>query len=245
MPFGDTSGGTLVTSNTSTDNRVWGIWTNSTNVSTASDTIWSAWTSSANITISSSGTAATDARVWQIWTTANAGTTSTSSNITITTSNQIWQAWQKPSPEVMRRLPQRDREYYERLERQQEEYRRRAEEAEAARKLAEEKAERLLLSVLSSEQREQYLRSGHFDVRTGGGRVYRVTKGRHGNLKLLEPGDNGELIVAESLCVHVRPDCPNQDNMVAQKLMIECGMEEELRRIANISDYRRRRQRAA
>lgn len=243
MPFGDSTGGTIVTSNTGPttgDGRVWQLWTTSTassniitNASTATNTtIWSAWNQAANITVSSSGTAAT-----------NTVTVSGSTDITIT--NRVWQAWQKPAPEVMRRLPQRDREYYERLERERDEYRRRAEAAEAARKLAEEKAEKLLLSVLSPEQRDEYLKHGRFHVRTADGRLYRINKGRHGNMELLERDADGELIIAENLCVHVQPNCPNQDNMVAQKLMIESGMEDELRRIANISDYRRRRRRAA
>lgn len=242
MPFGNSTGGTIVTSNTgpTTDGRVWTIWNTNTSATTASTDVWSSWNQTANITVTSN-TASTN-NVWALWTN---GTGSATSNVTITTDTRVWQAWQKPSPEVMRRMPQRDRQYYERLERERDEYRRRAEEAEKARKLAEEKAERLLLSVLSPEQRDEYIKHGRFHVRTAGGRLYRINKGRHGNMELLERDSDGELIIAENLCVHVRPNCPNQDNMVAQKLMIESGMEEELRRVANISDYRRRRRRAA
>lgn len=103
----------------------------------------------------------------------------------------------------------------------------------AKRQAADERAEKLLVSILSTSQREQYTAERRFTVHLPNGNRYMVRKGRHGNIERID--EQGKRI--ENLCVHVAPhEIPDCDNMAAQKLMLETN-EPELRRIANISRY--------
>ncbi len=63
------------------------------------------------------------------------------------------------------------------------------------RKFAERRAEELLLETLSDDQRAEYMRIQHFHVIVGDKR-YRIRKGMHGNIDLIEE-HNGTERVAE------------------------------------------------
>jgi hypothetical protein len=106
-----------------------------------------------------------------------------------------------------------------------------AEEAEAS-----VRAERLLVEHLSDEQRAEYELLKRFHVIVGD-RKYRVERGWSGNVKLIEAAPDGEFVV-ESHCIHPREQVPYEDNMLAQKLLLEAD-EEAFRRISNISRLRR------
>lgn len=101
------------------------------------------------------------------------------------------------------------------------------------RRIAERVADELLLSQLSPEQREEYQRLQRFHV-VADGKTYRIRRGWAGNIDLIEDDR-----VAERWCVHPARTVPVPDNLLAQKLMIESGLADELREIANVSTIRR------
>lgn len=105
--------------------------------------------------------------------------------------------------------------------------------ADLRRKRAERTAEALLRSQLTAEQRAEYDRLQRFHVVVGD-RTYRIRRGWAGNIDLIEDG-----AAVERWCVHPRQSVPVPDNLLAQKLMLECGQADELRRIANVTPLRR------
>lgn len=107
-----------------------------------------------------------------------------------------------------------------------------------ARAVAQRRAERLLRSNLSKEQREEYDRLKRFHVVGADGRLYRVHRQWSHNLEVVEETPDGRYIT-EQLCVHPRESVPTEDSMLAQKLMLETDPA-NLRRIANISRMHRR-----
>lgn len=181
--------------------------------------------------------------IWDTWT----GTGVTSSTVVPTCTNPewygsvynngIWQNWNTAnkvqsvflalavSPEAMKR--------------QEEDSKRRAlcsanrlRSQRLRKKIAEKAAEGLLLSTLNEEQREEYMRLQRFHLIVGD-RKYRIRKGMHGNIDVIE--DNN---IVERLCVYAQGGVPEQDNMLAQKLILETD-EEHLRQTANITLMRR------
>jgi len=105
------------------------------------------------------------------------------------------------------------------------------EEREAKRKLADETAMQLLRSCLSQEQNDDLRTHGHFFVKGQSGRLYRIDKGKHGNIKAVDPQTK---VWYESLCAAPRGGVPNGDAMLMQKLMLETA-EEAFRSYSNIS----------
>ena len=109
---------------------------------------------------------------------------------------------------------------------------------------ATERAKRLLTSMLSEEQAHELetKRCFHLSVidgKSGESKRYRIDQGYQGNVKLLGP--DGRPI--KSYCIHARATdeegrrLPNEDHMLAQKLLLECN-ESEFLRIANASNVR-------
>lgn len=127
---------------------------------------------------------------------------------------------------------QRFREEDARLQRQREIDSERIRQTEfqrsAERIAAKERAEKLLQSALSPEQREELKIRGFFHCRSKVGIFYRIYRGSHGNVRRLN--HTGKEI--ERLCV--QPSyVPESDCMLAQKLHIE-NDEQGFRRTANI-----------
>lgn len=99
------------------------------------------------------------------------------------------------------------------------------------------------------EQRAEYLRDKAFTVRLPDGKRYRIKKGWAGNVERVEdvrlPQQQSPSLVAndrhyvavEKLCIHPNDWVPDQDNMLAQKLLLEAD-EAKFRRIANITRLR-------
>ena len=85
----------------------------------------------------------------------------------------------------------------------------------------------LLLSALSPQQRVEYQEKHHLTLIIGDKR-YRIHKGRTGNIQLLDGQDK----VIKCFCIHPREQCPLDDNVLAQKLLLETN-EEEFLRVAN------------
>lgn len=83
-------------------------------------------------------------------------------------------------------------------------------------KEAIEKARTLLLSCLSDAQRRQFEAQGYFEVVAASGTRYRITKGWGGNVLSIHnnrPRDR--------FCIHPSLYVPEEDNMLAQKLLLE------------------------
>lgn len=118
---------------------------------------------------------------------------------------------------------------------------------------AKERARELLLTHLSSEQKEEFLLEGYFHVKGPSGRVYRITQGH--SLNVLAWGPQGEELGKYCL-VHRQVQTPVEDQMLTQKIMLELD-EAEFLKIANhfpptkktqlvaLSDYQRGQRRQA
>lgn len=106
------------------------------------------------------------------------------------------------------------------------------------RRAADRVALDLLMSLLTPEQRDEYERLKRFHVVGNDGKVYRLRRGWAGNLDVVENAQSEDVI--ERWCVHPRSSVPAEDNLLAQKLMLETDAG-ELRRIANVTPIRPRR----
>lgn len=96
-----------------------------------------------------------------------------------------------------------------------------------ARTKAQEKAHKLLIEHLTPRQEETLRMHGYFDVEIGD-RVYRIRKGGHGGWVERMQGQKA----TDGYCIYVTGECPPEDHMLAQKLMLEAN-EQEFLRIAN------------
>jgi hypothetical protein len=103
---------------------------------------------------------------------------------------------------------------------------------EEQRKLVRENARRLLVEALHESQREELERDGYFHVETKDGtRRYRLSPG---SAPLRVHGEDGR---RWSYCIHLDYGYPNDDVVLAQKLLLETD-EEAFLEIANASAMR-------
>lgn len=194
---------------------IWGYWSDTASTSTVTDVTWSNW-------VSDSTSTATD--VWQAWTTSTAGSDSTITYVP-------WVQWnvkyEETAKERRARL-KREKEQRAEYERRRVEQEARAAQLKAEQEAAVARAEELLKEHLAVEQVADYDRLKAFLVKAQSGRTYRIKKGWAGNVELLN--DEGTPIMR--FCIHPREACPEQDNMLAQKFLLETD-EEAFERIAN------------
>jgi len=98
------------------------------------------------------------------------------------------------------------------------------------------RANELLMAVLDESQREDLAHRGAFQLkvlsRDGSTRRYEISRGRTGNVYQLDEAGNRIF----KFCAHPKVACPNEDTMLAQKLMLEAN-EEGFLGIANRSAY--------
>ncbi len=188
--------------------------------------VWQNWyAGSDNVTSGS----LTDEPIFQSWCEQTSATT------TVATTTNLWGSWvtvreeydgkhEVPADWVAKRV-EAMRQYAEQQKKQQE----RAERERLARKAEEERAEALLLASLSPEQRAEWEQSKKITVVGGHTKNrYEIVKGRaHNIFRLTAEGKR-----AVEFCVHVEDVVPDDDNVLSQKLMLECA-EEELLKIAN------------
>jgi hypothetical protein len=215
---------------------------------------WSPWnstlcTTAATNTYGAGNTTATTATaVWHVW---NQYYTPTSSYGT----GDPWIAWNTGTGNRPLRVrdcvppPVMTPEQLEAQQRQRREHEARIAADRRAREEAEVRAEQLLLRELDEGQRAEYLRDKAFTVRLPDGKRYRIKKGWAGNVERVEdvrlPQQQSPSLVAndqhyvavEKLCIHPNDWVPDQDNMLAQKLLLEAD-EAKFRRIANITRLR-------
>lgn len=102
-------------------------------------------------------------------------------------------------------------------------------ETEERRAAAQKKAEELLLENLDAEQRKEFATNKRFTVHVRGkeDKHYLIEYGYAGNVKLLREGK-----AVAKFCIHPVVQCPNEDVMLAQKLLLETN-EEQFLKIAN------------
>jgi hypothetical protein len=102
---------------------------------------------------------------------------------------------------------------------------------------AKARARRLLFSMLNADQQKELDEKNHFHLtvhsRDGSMKVYRIEHGYAGNVKLL--GVDGQPV--KRYCIHADSRLPYEDQMLAQKLMLETN-EPEFLRIANMTQLR-------
>ena len=198
---------------------VWYYWTaaTSTDATTTANDVWNNWTTG-------TGTALTD--TWSIWSDSTTG-----ANTTITYGNAIWAGWSQAIEESKAQKKARLKQEREWAAQAEERRRLAAIESERLRVAQAEavaKAEVLLREHLAEPQRADYDRLKEFLVKAQSGRTYRIKKGWSGNVELLD--DEGAAIMR--FCIHPSESCPDQDNMLAQKLLLESD-EDAFDRIAN------------
>lgn len=218
----------------------------STGYYVTSDNIWYSWINSTVTTTAS--TTMTDA-IWSRWI---VGDDDTSTNyLSYTTTNAIWYAWQPYSSnqfdlpvdppvelsaeqreaqaQAQAQAEQRHAEWQAARLRAEEEAREVARETARLAAEADRRAEALLQAQLNAEQQAEFAENRSFTVVTqNGGRRYRIRYGWAGNIERLD--EQGRPI--EKLCVHPKQMVPFCDNLLTQKLFLECA-EEEFLRIAN------------
>lgn len=218
---------------------------NITTSTATSDIIWDHW-------VGESMTAATTATITtQIWTVWNhqhqTGTITTAApsftvqgNTTNGTLDIVWTTWNeqyiRQVPHAARvNRPRSDAEVQADL-RRAEEYRIQQAAIKAEEDAATARAERLLQDSLDEKQRLELSQKGFFELdvisRNGDRRRYQIHRGWSQNIRQVDPGSGRRL---KTLCIHPRERTPIADSMLAQKLMLEGGMEDELLRIANHS----------
>jgi len=220
---------------------VWRAWTTASSTeSTAgldaasiSHDTWPMWVSHQTTTAATSSNT-----TWACWN----GTTTTAATMTIT-ADQTWDAWTSgtyivvcdraiaPAPLTPEQQAARERQLEDGRRRAEEqnriaaEYRAKEEKRLAA---AKAKAELLLLQHLTPEQEKAWNQERAFFVTSKSGRRFQIKEGYGGNLT--EIGPDGKPI--RGFCVHIPSTMPIADNMLTQKLALECN-EEALLRVAN------------
>lgn len=175
------------------------------------------------------GTSATSAQTWTTW-------NSTIDTGTGGTVDSIWYFWvdgtgrvvQSSAPQAEYVAPPRTPEQIAADEERRVARQHEAREREAAHVMASEKAQRLLASCLTQEQQRDLKREGSFSLKIGN-KHYRIRQGYAGNVELLEDGR-----VVMKYCIHPREHVPDEDTMLAQKLLLEAD-EGEFLRVANAS----------
>ena len=159
---------------------------------------------------------------------------------------QAWPHIQRQAETAEQRIAREEREVRQAAETEKRLAAQRKKDAERRRFQEEgkERARRLLASMLTPEQREEFEAENRFhlkviDGKSGEERVYRIDQGYQGNVKLLGP--DGRPI--KSYCIHSATTddegnrLPNEDHMLAQKLLLQTD-EERFLQVANMTPVR-------
>ena len=185
-----------------------------------SGTVWTRWNTLYTSTVA---TNTIDANTtWIIWNN-DYTTTGTATMSTNTYTTSTWQSWNDGYYTNQPLIISGDElDFPTKQVRDQEDLVRQATMAEQirveqeAREKAEQRAKELLMSLLDEVQKAMFEKEKYFHVVGQSGKVYRIRKGRAGNLRLIE--DNKEV---EKYCVHPDEQVPDEDTMVAQLIMLK------------------------
>lgn len=193
--------------------------------STSSTTgyIWPMWVT--GLQAYTVGTAGTASDVWPVWIQdVQLTTTATAATTNVWPEWVLGHNWYRYENLVNRQLQQ----IQPQLQQYREEVAERATTAAKERQEASERATALLREHLDESQRSSYDLFKEFLVKCQSGKVYRIKKGISGNVNLLN--DDGVPII--QFCIHPDVSVPAEDNMLAQKLLLETD-EKGFCRIAN------------
>lgn len=200
---------------------VWARWNTASTTGWVDDDPWGNWVN-ATTTVTSNSTTAINHRAWARWITEDqAGRAHRDARYRA--------QYQQLPPEQKAAEDKRKADYA--AARKIEDDRREAERKVRVSLIegARVKADKLLMSVLNDEQKEELKTKNYFHCKSKQGNRYRIYRGTHGNVKRLN--DAGKEI--EALCI--QPDnVPAEDAMLAQKFHIEFN-EEQFRTTANIT----------
>lgn len=181
---------------------------------------WYAWnTGTSYIYNTISVTNASTDTTWSGWTNRGTGTYYSTNSATWSTWNQRYTPvarWEPAPLSTEMRMRQERGANRRRLERHFE-------------RMAKFRARRLLLSVLSPRQRDEFRQDNAFIVHGSDGGVYELQLGRYHNIFRIDEDHNH----IEELCGAVEEAVPDEDNLVAQKLWLETN-ESYFRSLCNI-----------
>jgi hypothetical protein len=180
------------------------------------NTTWGNWTSSTTYS-----TAVSTASVWYTWTTGTASATAVSTapwgwTTTSYTTNGAWTAWVETAEQAEARKV-REAEYRANQAERDRLYREQAALQAEERAKADATAEKLLLEWLAEEEVARYRRAGYFFVISESGKKYKIKKGSHGNVYLIDPETEKEKV---SYCVQPG-GVPIGDVNLAQALFLK------------------------
>ena len=210
---------------------------------TCTNGAWNAWTTTSSASIDHAATTCSTA-----WTQWNAGTCTNVTVGNVVTNGYVYDGWVQQQDNArtayvgaLNRLvspaeatARRERQLAH--DRQREEWERGAVERAGRVKAVQERAERLLMSVLTPAEQRQMRTDGHVMFTVEGGdqpaRHYKVRRGSHGNIKRCDASGR-EL---ESWCV--QPSGVPVDDVVAAQIVHLKYDEASIRAKANITQLR-------
>ena len=194
--------------------------------------IWQDWCSNSDTTGTSSSLA--NDNIWFEWTTG----TGTSTTISFDTadrvgSNTVWYAWNTSdgltiARPTATRTPEEQTRHAEAMQLAAIAEVKRQKKVQEERAAAEKRAQKLLLSNLNHQQKQDWLNAKFFVVKAKSGRTFKVTNKQHSNV--IEIDGAGNSIVA--WCAGPSGGVPVQDQFLAQKYMLECN-EDAFFQVAN------------
>ncbi len=181
-------------------------WTSGTSITSSDGRIWECWTADI-ATVTSSAT--TTAGYWSTW------TTGTTNSITVTAgTNSIWSSWS---------VAREDRH----------EARKRQIKARRKQSEIDERAERLLLSLLNEEEQRDFKRYGSLRI-VGKKNVYEIGQ-RHDLVTVMDKKG----VPQHNLCLHASLHYPKLDRLAATLLALRFDEEAVIKR-GNFNSLRTR-----
>lgn len=210
----------------------WGTWCSATTVQVTSNAAWVSWAgipSGATMqqTTTSANTAGTSNAAWVQWVSPVVGT---GSQLTAT----VWAGWVQATsaynplaqgaytPPTQEQIAEQERINALAVEA--------AAKREETQKQAKERALKLLMDNLTEQQIKNFEENRCIDIEGKSGDRYKISVGRTRNIQVF--GKDGQ--TKYHLCAHPDLNVPDEDTVLAQKLMIQTD-EEAFLRIANRS----------
>jgi hypothetical protein len=201
--------------------QVYRGWVTGTSTSaTTIDLLWPDIGTSSTATWTATGTTAAANAVW------------TSNSWLMPTHTQV--RW---TPQVIERTPEQIAEVAAKAELARQERVRDEAKKKIFTDAAKVRARNLLMQMLNADQKKELEEKNLFHLtvhsRDGSMKVYRIEYGYAGNVKLL--GNDGQPV--KRYCIHADYRLPYEDQMLAQKMLLEAN-EPEFLRIANMTQLR-------
>jgi len=195
-------------------------------MTTTTTTAWTTWCGSpTSFTTGITGATASSV-IWDEW--CGTGITSATTN-----TGDTWIVWASEATSNSVMIQNRDfsEEQQKAIDERNEANRIAALKHAEQQKERKAKAIKLLRDTLDRKQKKDLNKRKHFFVRGGkSGNLYKIKQGRVQNVELVDDRKRTK----QRLCAHPQINCPDEDTMLVQKVMIE-HMEDHFRDIANIT----------